>query len=558
MKKYVIGLDYGSDSCRALVVDAHTGEELGTSVRYYPRWAEGKYCDPIINQYRQHPKDYLECLEASVKEALADSGPGVAENVIGMSFDTTGSTPVFIDKQGLPLSLSPEFAENPNAMFILWKDHTAIKEAAEINELAKKWEIDYTAYEGGVYSSEWFWAKILHVLRNDKSVRKAAYSVAEHCDWLPAYICGTAQPDKMKRSRCAAGHKAMWHEKWGGLPSEEFLTKLDPLLAGYRDRLYKETYTSDTCVGHLSEEWAKRLGLSTKVAVGVGAFDCHMGAVGAEIAPNTWVRVIGTSTCDIVIASYKEMGDKLVKGICGQVYGSVIPGYIGLEAGQSAFGDIYAWFKRVLSWPVEEIVAKSDLLDAETKQKLVEEALDKIIPVLTEQAAEVDPNQSTVFATDWMNGRRTPDASQLVMGTISGLTLGSTAPMIFRALVEASAFGSKAIADRFDQEGVKIDTIIGIGGISLKSPLVMQIMADVLNQPIKVARCEQTCAFGAAMFAAVVAGVYDKVEDAQKSMGQGFTEEYHPNPEMARFYEAKYREYRQLGELTEKAFYSTI
>jgi L-ribulokinase len=294
------------------------------------------------------------------------------------------------------------------------------------------------------------------------------------------------------------------------------------------------------------------------VAVGVGAFDCHMGAVGAEIAPNTWVRVIGTSTCDIVIASYKEMGDKLVKGICGQVDGSVIPGYIGLEAGQSAFGDIYAWFKRVLSWPVEEIVAKSDLLDAETKQKLVEEALDKIIPVLTEQAAEVDPNQSTVFATDWMNGRRTPDASQLVMGTISGLTLGSTAPMIFRALVEASAFGSKAIADRFDQEGVKIDTIIGIGGISLKSPLVMQIMADVLNQPIKVARCEQTCAFGAAMFAAVVAGVYDKVEDAQKSMGQGFTEEYHPNPEMARFYEAKYREYRQLGELTEKAFYSTI
>ncbi|HNZ80755.1 MAG TPA: ribulokinase, partial [Bacteroidales bacterium] len=234
MKKYVIGLDYGSDSCRALVVDAHTGEELGTSVRYYPRWAEGKYCDPIINQYRQHPKDYLECLEASVKEALADSGPGVAENVIGMSFDTTGSTPVFIDKQGLPLSLSPEFAENPNAMFILWKDHTAIKEAAEINELAKKWKIDYTAYEGGVYSSEWFWAKILHVLRNDKSVRKAAYSVAEHCDWLPAYICGTAQPDKMKRSRCAAGHKAMWHEKWGGLPSEEFLTKLDPLLAGYR------------------------------------------------------------------------------------------------------------------------------------------------------------------------------------------------------------------------------------------------------------------------------------------------------------------------------------
>ncbi|MDD2617430.1 MAG: FGGY family carbohydrate kinase, partial [Bacteroidales bacterium] len=293
MKKYVIGLDYGTDSCRALVVDALTGEELGTSVRYYPRWAEGKYCQPTANQYRQHPKDYLECLEASVKEALANCDPEVAENVIGMSFDTTGSTPVFTDEQGLPLSLSPEFAENPNAMFILWKDHTAIKEAAEINELAKQWKIDYTAYEGGVYSSEWFWAKILHILRTDESVRKAAYSVAEHCDWLPAHICGTAQPGKMKRSRCAAGHKAMWHEKWGGLPSEDFLTKLDPLLAGYRERLYKDTYTSDVCVGHLSEEWAKRLGLTTKVAVGVGAFDCHMGAVGAEIVPNAWVRVIG-------------------------------------------------------------------------------------------------------------------------------------------------------------------------------------------------------------------------------------------------------------------------
>ena len=558
MKKYVIGLDYGTDSCRALVVDALTGEELGTSVRYYPRWAEGKYCQPTANQYRQHPKDYLECLEASVKEALANCDPEVAEKVIGMSFDTTGSTPVFTDEQGLPLSLSPEFAENPNAMFILWKDHTAIKEAAEINELAKQWKIDYTAYEGGVYSSEWFWAKILHILRNDKSIREAAYSVAEHCDWLPAHICGTAHPEKMKRSRCAAGHKAMWHEKWGGLPSEDFLTKLDPMLAGYRDRLYKETFTSDTCVGYLSEEWAKRLGLTAKVAVGVGAFDCHMGAVGAEIVPNAWVRVIGTSTCDIVTASYKEMGDKLVKGICGQVDGSVIPGYVGLEAGQSAFGDIYAWFKRVLAWPVEEIIAKSDLLDIKTKQMLVDEALDKMIPLLSEQAAKVDPNESSVLATDWMNGRRTPDASQLVMGSITGLTLGTTAPMMFRALVEASAFGSRAIADRFKQEGVKIDTIIGIGGISLKSPLVMQIMADVLNQPIKVARCEQTCAFGAAMFAAVVAGVYDKVENAQISMGQGFTKEYRPNPAMVSFYESKYQEYCQLGELTEKAFYSTI
>jgi L-ribulokinase len=558
MKKYVIGLDYGTDSCRALIVDAITGVEQASSVKYYPRWAEGKFCQPTANQYRQHPSDYVECLENAVKEALTKCDSSVAENVIGMSFDTTGSTPVFTDKNGTPLSLLPEFAENPNAMFVLWKDHTAVKEAAEINELAAKWDIDYTSYEGGIYSSEWFWAKVLHVLRADKKVRDAAYSVVEHCDWLPALLCGDTNPETMKRGRCAAGHKAMWLEKWGGLPEEKFLTSLDPLLAGYRDRLFRNTFPSNTKVGNLTEEWAKRLGLSTKVAVGVGAFDCHMGAVGAEIIPNSLVRVIGTSTCDILISSYEEMGDKLIKGICGQVDGSVVPGYVGLEAGQSAFGDIYAWFKRVIAWPIEELIGKSELIDVETKRKLIDEAMDKIIPVLSEQASAIDPKESSVFATDWMNGRRTPDASQLVQGSISGLTLGSTAPMIFRALVEATAFGSKAIVDRFTEEGVKIDSVIGIGGISLKSPFVMQTMADVLNMPIKVAKSEQACAFGASMFAAVVAGVYDKVEDAQKAMGQGFANEYKPNPKMAEFYKEVYKKYVLLGKLTEDTFFSSL
>lgn len=558
MNKYVIGLDYGTDSCRALIVDAITGKEQASAVKYYSRWAEGKFCQPTTNQYRQHPKDYVECLEGAVKEALAKCDASVAENVIGMSFDTTGSTPVFTDKNGTPLSLLPDFAENPNAMFVLWKDHTAVKEAAEINELAGKWEIDYTSYEGGIYSSEWFWAKVLQVLRVDKKVRDAAYSVVEHCDWLPALLCGDTKPETMKRSRCAAGHKAMWLEKWGGLPSEEFLTTLDPLLKGYRDQLFKDTYASDTKVGYLTEEWAKRLGLTTKVAVGVGAFDAHMGAVGAEIVPNSLVRIIGTSTCDILVSSQKEMGDKLIKGICGQVDGSVIPGYVGLEAGQSAFGDIYAWFKRVIAWPLEELIGKSQLLDAETKKKLIDEAMDKIIPVLSQQAATIDPKESSVLATDWMNGRRTPDASQLVKGTITGLTLGSTAPMIFRALVEATAYGSKAIVDRFTQEGVRIESVIGIGGISLKSPFVMQTMADVLNMPIKVAKSEQACAFGASMFAAVVAGVYEKVEDAQKAMGQGFANEYFPNPEMNAFYNEEYKKYALLGKVTEENFFSNI
>jgi len=463
---------------------------------------------------------------------------------------------VFTDKNGTPLSLLPEFAENPNAMFVLWKDHTAIKEAKEINDLCAKWDIDYSSYEGGIYSSEWFWAKALHVLRADEKVRNAAYSIVEHCDWLPALITGTTNPATMYRSRCASGHKAMWLEKWGGLPSEQFLTALDPLLAGYRDRLYADTYPSDQKVGVLTEEWATRLGLTTKVAVAVGAFDCHMGAVGAEVTPGALVRVIGTSTCDIMVASYKEMEHKLIPGICGQVDGSVIPGMIGLEAGQSGFGDIYAWFKRVVAWPIENIVAKSTLIDADTKQKLIDETLDQIIPALSVEAAKVPVSESSILATDWMNGRRTPDASQLVKGSITGLNLGSSAPLIFRALVEATAYGSKAIVDRFIQNGVEIKEIIGIGGIALKSPFVMQTLADVLDMPIKVAKAEQACAFGASMFAAVVAGVYDKVEDAQKAMGMGFASEFYPNKENVAVYRELYKDYLKLGKFTEKELFS--
>lgn len=551
-KQYVIGLDYGSDSARSVIVDVATGEELASSVKYYPRWKQGKYCNPQKDQYRQHPLDYIEVMEFIITDALKNTGNGVAENVIGISFDTTGSTPVMVNQQGTPLALLPEFAENPNAMFILWKDHTAIKEAAEINELASRWEEDYTKYEGGVYSSEWVWAKVLHILREDSKVREASYSWIEHCDWLPALITGKEDPLKVPRSRCAAGHKAMWHPSWDGLPPQKFLSTLDPLLDGYRDRLYNDTYTSDVAVGNLTPEWAEKLGLTTDVKVGVGAFDCHMGAVGGEITPNVLSRSIGTSTCDIMIASYEQMGDKLIAGICGQVDGSVIPGYVGLEAGQSGFGDIYAWFKNVIAWPIENILSNSKLLDAETKEKLMMETMDAIIPELSKEAAKIPMEESTIIAVDWMNGRRTPDASQEVTGSIAGLKLGSSAPRIFRALVEATAFGSKAIVDRFAREGVEINTIIGMGGVAKKSPFVMQTLADVLNMPLKVATTEQTCAFGAAMFAAIVGGAYKKVEDAQKAMGKGFEKEYHPNAENVEAYKILYDKYSKLGEFTEK------
>lgn len=552
--KYTIGLDYGSDSVRSLIVNVETGEEVASAVFNYPRWKKQMYCDAAKNRFRQHPKDYLEGLEYTVTEALKQAPAGVAENVVGIFVDTTGSTPIAVDEKGTPLSLTPGFEENPNAMFVLWKDHTAVKEAEEINQLAKNWKIDFTKFEGGIYSSEWFWAKLLHIIREDAGVYRAAYSWVEHCDWIPAILTGNTNPKTLKRSRCAAGHKAMWHEAFNGLPAEDFLVKLDPLLSGLRDRLYKETFTCDISAGKLTPEWAEKLGLSTNVVVGVGAFDAHLGAVGAEIEPYYLSKVMGTSTCDMLIVPMEEVGDKLVNGICGQVDGSIVPGMLGLEAGQSAFGDIYAWFKQVLEWPLQNILAETKLVDDATKQKLIDETSDKIIAKLSEEAAKIPIAESGIVALDWMNGRRTPDANQALKGAIAGLSLGSDAPRIFRALVEATAFGSKAINDRFIAEGVRIDGVIALGGVAKKSPLVMQIVADVLGMPIKVARSEQACALGSAMAAAVVAGVYKNTAEAQKKMGGGIETEYHPIPENVEKYKALYEQYKKFGKFVEFDF----
>jgi L-ribulokinase len=552
MSAYTIGVDYGTDSVRALVVDTATGKEMGTHVFYYPRWKEGSYCDPSSNQFRQHPLDYLEGLEVSIREALKRCPAGVPEQVAGISVDTTGSTPVAVNREGIPLSLTKGFEENPNAMFVLWKDHTAVREAEEINQLARSWGgEDFTKFEGGVYSSEWFWAKILHVLRADEQVRKQAWSWVEHCDWIPAVLTGDTDPLKLKRSRCAAGHKAMWHENFDGLPTEEFLIKLDPLLAGIKQRLFQETYTCDMKVGTLSREWASKLGLPETVSVGAGAFDAHLGALGAEIEPYYMSKVMGTSTCDMLIAPAEEFGDKLVAGICGQVDGSIVPGMVGLEAGQSAFGDIYAWFSRVLMWPLEHVSARLEGVDPSIIEGLVRKTEEEMIAALSRAAAKIEPELSSILALDWMNGRRTPDANQHLKGAIMGLTLGSDAPRIFRALVESTAFGAKMIVDRFVEEGVRIDGVIALGGVAKKSPLVMQIVADVLNKPIKVARSEQAVALGSAMAASVVAGIHSSIAEAQAAMGSGFETEYRPDPEKAAIYSKLYERYKRFGQFVE-------
>ncbi len=551
-KKYVIGVDYGSDAVRAIIVDTADGTELASSSINYPRWKEGKYCDSTKNQFRQHPLDYLEGLQATIKDALSQCDSGVAQNTVGLSVDTTGSTPIAVNEAGMPLSLTPEFAENPNAMFVLWKDHTAVKEAEEINQLARTWGgTDFTKFEGGIYTSEWFWAKLLHVIREDIKVREAAFSWVEHCDWIPALLTDMTNPIKIKRSRCAAGHKAMWHKDFSGLPNEEFLIKLDPLLAGLKERLFSTTYTADVPVGNLCEEWADKLGLPTSVVVGAGTFDAHAGAVGGQIEANTLSKVMGTSTCDMLVAPFEEPGEKLVNGICGQVDGSIVPGMLGFEAGQSAFGDIYAWFKKILLWPSIEILQNSPSIDDKTKSKLIEEIGDGIIAKLSEEASKIPIGETGIVALDWMNGRRTPDANLLLKGAILGLNLGSDAPTIFKALVEATCFGSKKITDRFLQEGIPIRNVVALGGVAKKSPFVMQVMADVLNMPIKVVASEQTPALGAAMFASVVSGVHPDIETAKNSMGSGFDAAYHPIPENVEKYKSLYEKYTEFGNFIE-------
>jgi L-ribulokinase len=540
-KKFVIGVDYGTDSVRSVLTDAYTGEEIAAAVFYYPRWKKGLYCDPSANRFRQHPLDYIEGLEQTIQTCLQKAGPAIAAQVKGISVDTTGSTPIAVNQQGIPLSLLPAFAENPNAMFVLWKDHTATKEAAQINEHARSFSTNYLQYVGGIYSSEWYWAKLLFLLRTDETIRQHIHSFVEHCDWIPFLLTGGNDAAQLKRGICSAGHKALWAKEFDGLPPDDFFTSLDPLLKGFTDQSFTHTYTADQPAGNLSAEWAGKLGLSTDVVVGIGAFDCHMGAVGGQIEPYYLSKVMGTSTCDMLVAPKEEVSNILVNGICGQVDGSIIPGMIGMEAGQSAFGDVYAWFRNLLAWPLQWIT------DEEEKERIS----DKIMGELAAAAAQLPLQETDEIAVDWLNGRRTPDANQLLKGALQGLSLATDAPRLFKALVEATCFGAKAITERFTEQEITIKGLIGLGGVAKKSPYIMQTMADIMNMPIRVHKSEQTCAAGAAMFAATAAGIYPTVEKAMEAMGQGFDTTYYPNENRAALYQKRYAQYKKLGRFIE-------
>jgi L-ribulokinase len=535
MKKYALGLDFGTNSCRSLIVDLTDGRELSSFVSDYSSGQDGILLDKKDpNVARQNPEDYNQSLVESIQEAVAlakkEDPEFSPENIIGIGVDTTGSSPMPVDDKGVPLGLHPEFKNNLNAMVWLWKDHSSHAEAAQITERAQEIRPQYLAKVGGTYSSEWFWSKILHCKNTDPGVFKAAHSFIEYCDYIPALLAGDTHPDRVIRSVCAAGHKAMYNEEWGGLPDKEFLSSLDPELGKLRDRLYEKAVSSNQLAGTLSQEWAEKLGLQPGIAVAVGAFDAHMGAVGAGVKERTLVKILGTSTCDIMV-SPKHKGFDDIPGVCGIVDGSVLPDYYGIEAGQSAVGDIFLWFVNHL---VPDRYGKTP---------------DEKFKKLEVEASKQKPGEHGLLALDWNHGNRTILVDVRLSGLLIGQTLHTQAHEIYRALIESTAFGALTIINRLEEYGIKVEEIVNCGGLAAKNPFLMKIYADITGRPMKVSRSDQTCALGAAIFGAVAAGQeqggFSTVEDAQKAL-TGIKETHDPDPESHEAYSEMFRLYSQL------------
>lgn len=529
-RRFALGVDYGTNTCRALLVDVEDGTEVATSVCPYPSGTLGVLLDPQDpNLARQNPSDYHHAFFVCVKQAVgrARKVRGFRpEGVVGIGVDTTGSTPIPVDRTGTPLAFRKAFRRNLAAQAWLWKDHTAHAEAAEITEKARSHPDRYLAKCGGTYSSEWYWSKLLHCRRTAPEVFREAWSWVELADYIPAWLTGNTDPATLVRGVCAAGHKAMYHEDWGGLPSRDFLASLDPELAEHRDRFRHPALTADRSVGKLAPEIARKVGLPAGIPVAAGAFDAHMGAVGAGIRPGVLVKILGTSTCDMMVAPLEaKLPD--IPGLCGIVPGSIVPGMYGLEAGQSAVGDIFAWFARHLCPP--EYARGRDPQEA-----------------LTRAAARLRPGESGLLALDWNHGNRTILVDPRLTGLLMGQTLHTSAPEVYRALIEATAFGALTIIRRFEEYGLKVDEVVTCGGIAEKNSLVMQIYADVLGRPMKISRSAQTCALGAAIFGAVAAGAHPDVPAAQARMTGLKPRVFRPDPEAVPVYAQLYALYRQL------------
>jgi L-ribulokinase len=527
---FTIGIDFGTSSVRALVVDCSNGREVSSAVINYPSGIAGVLIDSRdSNLARQNPADHLFGLEQSVLGALSEAMKDPtfrADQVIGIGVDTTGSSPIPVDKQNIPLALHAQWRDNLSAQCWLWKDHTSYRQAASITELAHKIRPQYVAKCGGTYSSEWFWSKIWRCLTVAPDVFEAAYSWVEFSDWIPSVLAGVKDPLAVKRGICAAGHKALYSDEWGGLPDKKFLTQLDPRLADLRDRLYAKAFDATVPAGTLSEEWASKLSIPMGIPIAIGEFDVHYGAIGSGIDEGVLVKAIGTSTCDcIVVGAGKKVAD--IPGICGIVPGAILPGYIGIEAGQSAVGDIFNWW-------VETICGGESKMHAD----------------LTKKAAQQNPGQSGLLALDWNNGNRTILVDPRLTGLILGQTLHTSRADIYRALIEATAFGARAIIERINEYGVPIQRVVCCGGVAEKNPMLMQIYADVTGCTMQVARSGQAAALGAAVSASVLAGTakggYADFRSAQKAMTGVKDLSYAPIPANQKIYESLYKLYRQL------------
>ncbi len=532
MPKYSIGLDYGTNSVRTVVVNVGNGTEVGSGGWNYAHGTDGVILGDDPNMARQHPGDYVKGTELSITKALGQTKRKVKNfsprGVIGIGVDTTGSTPLPVDSKGRPLALDRKFSRDRAGMAYLWKDHTSVAEADQITALARKMRPHYLSKCGGTYSSEWFFSKILHCLRTSPKVFDAAYSWVEIADWIPAMLTGTEAPEKLTVGVCAAGHKAMYNDNWGGYPDARFLGRLDPKLGDLRARLRSKASTIDNAVGGLTAAWAKKTGLPKGIPVAVGAFDAHLGSIGAGITPGRLVKIIGTSTCDMMVSPVgRPLTD--IPGLCGIVRGSILPGYFGLEAGQSAVGDIFNWFVNY--------IRPGGTTDGSHE-------------VLTREAAKIAPGASGLLALDWNNGNRTILVDQKLTGLLLGQTLYTTPAEIYRTLVEATGFGALTIINRFEEYGVKVNEVVNCGGIPEKNPLVMQIYADITNRPMKISRSPQTCALGAAIAGAVVAGEkaggYQTFEDAQKAMTALKRKIYAPSAKAHAVYRELYTLYTQL------------
>lgn len=525
---YTIGVDFGSDSVRALLINALTGEYIRTSESRYTRWSKGLYSDGTKAIFRQNPLDYLEGLEDVLKDVVSHCPE--PEGIQCISVDTTCSTPCLVDKHCTPLSLLEKHKENPDAMFVLWKDHSAEKEATEINDAIKDSGKGYAAHLGGNYSAECFWAKVLKTLRHSPDLIGDACTAIELCDWIPAVLTGVDDISKMKSGLCAAGAKRLWAKEWGGYPPEEFFNQIDALLVPILRNMPDKVYGCDKAAGVIAPDWADRLHLPQGVLIGIGNIDSHSGAVGAGITYGTMAMNLGTSACFMAVT---PPNPNVIEGIFGQVDGSILPGMTGYEVGMSAFGDIFAWLKRILGWAIG-----SD-----------NNAQDSILQRLSEEAVKLEIMPSSPISTGYLNGRRSPNPDSSLTCTITGLTLGTTPVEIYYALAESAAFGAKASIDHLIKNGVFIERLVAIGGIAFKSPFIMQLMADANMKKIEVLDCKQSCALGAAINASVVAGLYPDVPSAQKALCPSSARTYIPSTERHELLEIRYSKYLELAKL---------